>query len=146
MDNQTKSRKNQGDYILQVRTRQKNKTQPKTVLRDTGSLSSSEISRNYFRLLTQFQKALRGYPSPLQYKATSQQKLGPSSSTLTQIYKHCVRPIFEYGSISTIITSDYIISKIQWLQSKFIRLALHLPKYICSKLLHDSSGLPYVKD
>ena len=43
-------------------------------------------------------------------------------------------------------TLDTIISKIQWLQNKFIRLALHLPKYISVKLLHDSSGLPYVKD
>ena len=34
----------------------------------------------------------------------------------------------------------------QWLQNKFIWLALHLPKYISVKLLHDSSGLPYVKD
>ena len=73
-------------------------------------------------------------------------KWGPSPSTLIQVYKQCVRPIFEYGFISNIITSDYIISKIQWLQNKFIRLALRLPKYICSKLLHDSSGLPYVKD
>ena len=73
-------------------------------------------------------------------------KWEPSPSTLIQIYKQCVRPIFEYGSISTIIASDYIISKIQRLQNKFIRLALCLPKYICSKLLHDSYGLPYVKD
>ena len=77
----TKSRKNQSDYILQVRIRQKNRTQPKTVWRDTKSLSSSEISRNYFRLPTHFQKALRGHPGPLQYqvspfKATSQQKVG----------------------------------------------------------------------
>ena len=71
---------------------------------------------------------------------------GPSPATLIQIYKQCVRPIFEYGSLSTITTSDYIISKIQRLQNKFIRLALRLPKYICSKLLHDSTGLPYVKD
>ena len=63
-----------------------------------------------------------------------------------QIYKQCVRPIFEYGSLSTITTSDYIISKIQRLQNKFIRLALRLPKYICTKLLYDSSGLPHVKD
>ena len=28
---------------------------------------------------------------------------------------------------------------------QFIRLALRLPKYISVKLLHDSSGLPYVK-
>ena len=39
-----------------------------------------------------------------------------------------------------------IISKIQRLQNKFIRLALRLPKYISVKLLHDSSGLAYVKD
>ena len=73
-------------------------------------------------------------------------KWGHNPSTLIQIYKQCVRPIFEYGSFSTVTTSDYIISKIQQLQNKFIRLALCLPKYICSKLLHDSTGLPYVKD
>ena len=74
------------------------------------------------------------------------QKWGPSPSTLIQIYKQCIRPIFEYGALSTITTSDNIISKIQRLQNKFIRLALRLPKYICSKLLHDFTGLPYVKD
>ena len=73
-------------------------------------------------------------------------KWGPSPSTLIQIYKQCVRPIFEHGSLLTITTADYIIGKIQWLQNKFIRLALCLPKYICPKLLYDSSGLPYVKD
>ena len=74
------------------------------------------------------------------------QKWGPSKSTIIQIYKQCVQPIFKYGSLSTITTSDNIISKIQRLQNKFIQLALHLPKYICPKLLHDSAGLPYVKD
>ena len=73
-------------------------------------------------------------------------KWGPSPATLIQIYKQCIRPIFEYGSVSTITTSDNIISKIQRLQNKFIRLALRLPKYICPRLLHDSSCLPYMKD
>ena len=73
-------------------------------------------------------------------------KWGPSPPTVIQIYKHCVRPIFEYGSLSTITTPDYIISKIQQLENKFIRLALRLPKYNCPKLLHDSTGLPYLKD
>ena len=73
-------------------------------------------------------------------------KWGPSPPTPIQIYKQCVRPIFEYGSLLTITASDYIISKIQRFQKKFIRLALRLPKYICTKLLQDSSGLPYVKD
>ena len=72
-------------------------------------------------------------------------KWGPSPSTILQIYKQCVRPVFEYGSLSTITTSDTIISKIQWLLNKFIGFALRLPKYITVKLLHDSSGLPYVK-
>ena len=73
-------------------------------------------------------------------------KWGLSPATLIQIYKQCVHPIFEYGSLSTITASDYIISKIQRLQNKFILLAHRLPKYICSKLLHDSTGFPYVKD
>ena len=73
-------------------------------------------------------------------------KWGPSPATILQIYKQFVRPIFEYGSLSTITVLDNIISKIQRLQNKFIRLALRLPKYILPKLLHDSTGLPYVKD
>ena len=40
-------------------------------------------------------------------------KWGPSPSILIQIYKQCVRPIFEFGSLSTITTWDHIISKIQ---------------------------------
>ena len=79
-------------------------------------------------------------------RLTVNKKWGLSPFTILQIYKQCVRPIFEYGSLSTITTSDTIISKIQRLQNKFIRLALRLPKYISVKLLHDSSRLPYVKD
>ena len=73
-------------------------------------------------------------------------KWGPSPATLIQVYKQWFRPIFEYGSLSTVTVSDNIISKIQRRQNKFIRLALRLPKYILPKLLHDSTGLPYVKD
>ena len=47
------------------------------------------------------------------------QKCRPSPSTLIHIYKQCVRPIFEYGCLSTITTSVNIISKIQRLQNKF---------------------------
>ena len=75
MDNQTKSRINQGP------TSPEKQNPPKTVWRDTKSLSSSEIPRNYFRLPTHFQKTLRGHPGLLQYqvppfKTTSQQKVG----------------------------------------------------------------------
>ena len=39
------------------------------------------------------------------------QKWESSPPTIIQIYKQCVRPIFEYGSFSTITTLDNIISK-----------------------------------
>ena len=74
------------------------------------------------------------------------QKWGPSPQTILQICKQCVRPIFEYGVISTITVSDTVITKLQKLKNSFIRLALRLPRYISTRLLHETSGLPYVKD
>ena len=57
-----------------------------------------------------------------------------------------VRPIFEYGIVSTITVSDTVITKIQRVQNSFIRLALHLPKYVSARLLYEASGLPYVRE
>ena len=67
-----------------------------------------------------------------QLKLLANKKWGPSPSTLIQIYKQCVRLMFEYGSHSTITTSDYMISKIQVLQNKFIRLAQNTFVLRCS--------------
>ena len=53
-------------------------------------------------------------------------KWGPSPSTILQIYKQCVRPIFEYEIVSTIIVSETVITKLQRVQNSFIRLALRL--------------------
>ena len=68
-------------------------------------------------------------------------KWGPSPATILQIYKQCVRPIFEYGIVSTITVSESVINKIQRVQNSFIRLALHLPKYVSARLIHEASGL-----
>ena len=73
-------------------------------------------------------------------------KWGPSPSTILQIYKECVRPIFEYGIVSSITVSETVITKIQRVQNSFIRLALRLPKYVSARLLHETSGLPYVRE
>ena len=73
-------------------------------------------------------------------------KWGPSPETILQIYKQCVRPIFEYGIVSTITVSETVITKIQRVQNSFIRLALCLPKYVLASLLHEASGLPYVRE
>ena len=55
---------------------------------------------------------------------------GPSPTTILQIYKQCVRLIFEYGIVSTITVSESVINKIQRVQNSFITLALRLPKYV----------------
>ena len=60
-------------------------------------------------------------------------KLGPSPETILQIYKQCVRPIFEHGIVSTITVSETVIIKIQRVHNSFIRLALCLPKYLSAR-------------
>ena len=70
----------------------------------------------------------------------------PSPETILQIYKLCARPIFEYGIVSTITVSSTVITKIQRVQNSIIRLALCLPKYVSARLLHEASGLPYVRE
>ena len=57
-------------------------------------------------------------------------KWGPSPATILQIYKQCVRPIFEYGIVSTQTVSETVITKLQRVQNSFIRLAPRLPKYV----------------
>ena len=73
-------------------------------------------------------------------------KWGPSPTTFLQIYKQCERPIFEYGIVSTITVSESVITKIQRVQNSFIRLAHRLPKYVLARLIHEASGLPYVRE
>ena len=48
------------------------------------------------------------------------EKWGPSPTTILQIYKQCVRPIFEYGIVSIITVSESVIDKIQRVQNSFI--------------------------
>ena len=73
-------------------------------------------------------------------------KWGPSPTTILQIYKQCVRPILEYGIVYTITDSESVISKIQRVQNSFMRLALRLPKYVLARLIHEASGLLYVRE
>ena len=73
-------------------------------------------------------------------------KWGPSPETILQIYKQCLSPTFKYGIVSTITVSETVITKIQGVQNSFIRLAFNLPKYVSACLLHEASGLPYVRE
>ena len=85
-------------------------------------------------------------PKISSFKNIGQQKWGPSPETILQIYKQCVRPIFEYGIVSTITASETVITKIQRVENSFTRLALRLPKYVSARLLHEALGPPYVKE
>ena len=66
------------------------------------------------------------------------QKWGQNPQTILQIHKQCARLILEYGVISTITVSDTVVTKLQKLKNS-------LPRYISTRLLHETSGL-YVKN
>ena len=72
-------------------------------------------------------------------------KWGSSPETISQIYKQCVRPIFEYGIVSTITVSETVITKIHRVQNSFIRLALRLSNYVSARLLHEALERSYVR-
>ena len=81
------------------------------------------------------------------FKDIGQQKVGSKS------YNHFTYPQtmhktnIEYGIVSTITVSESgIITKILKVQNSFIRLALRLPKYVSALLVHEASGLPYVRE
>ena len=67
------------------------------------------------------------------HRYIGQQKWDPSPETILQIYEQCVRPIFEYGIVSTITVSETVITKIKRVQNSFIRLAL--PKVCVGSLI-----------
>ena len=86
-------------------------------------------------------------PKISSFKNIGQQKVGPKSRNhFTNL--QCVGPIFKYGIVSAITVLETVITKIQIqrVQNSFIRLALRLPKYVSAHLLHEASGLPYVRE
>ena len=129
LENQTKSRKTK--VIIFSRSILARKTEPNLKLYGEtlkvypqvnflGSTFDSELTfKKHFEDILD-----RSNTRYHRLRLLAKKKWGPSPSTLIPIYKQCIRPIFEYGSLSTITTLDYIISKILRLQNKFIRLAL----------------------
>ena len=73
MENEIKSWKNQAHHILQVPSRKKFRTRAETVWRETQNLSSSEVSRNHFRLQIHFPKTLWGNPGTLKHQVSPNQ-------------------------------------------------------------------------
>ena len=102
---------------------------------------------SYYPHIKFFEKILERYNQKFhRLRILVNKKWDPSPETILQIYKQCIRPIFEYGIVSTIIVSETVITKIERVQNSFIRLALRLPKYVSARLLHEASGPPYVRE
>ena len=54
------------------------------------------------------------------------QKYGPSPNTMIRLYKIYIRPLFEYGSISTITASNTALKPWEINQIRYIKYILHL--------------------
>ena len=150
MENKIKSRKNQSHNIHQV----PNCNKGKPALSLYGDLLSyypqikflGITCDNRMTFTKHFEEILKRCNQKFhRLRILVNKKWGPSLSTILQIYKQCVRPLFEYGIVSTITVSETVITKIQRVQNSFNRLALRLPKYVSARLLYEASGLPYVR-
>ena len=81
------------------------------------------------------------------FKDIGQQKVGSKSHNhLINLQTMCKTNIRIWDNVFTITVSGFVINKIKRLQNSFIRLALRLPNYMSARLLHEASGLPYVKE
>ena len=151
MENKTKSRKNESHNILQVPICNKGRTCSIFVRRPSFVLFSHKILTitfdNRMTFTKHFQEILERCNNKFHgLRILVNKKWGPSPATILRIYKQCVRPIFEYGIVSTITVSESVINEIQRVQNSFIRLVLFLPKYVSARLIHEASGLPYVRE
>ena len=146
MENKTKSREKKSHNILQVPICNKGRTCFVFIRRPSFVSSSHKFLGitfdNRMTFTKHFEEILERCNQKFhRLRILVNKNWGPSSATILQIYKQCVRPIFEYGIVSTITISETVITKIQRVQNSFIRLALRLPKYVSACLLYEASGL-----
>ena len=151
MENKTKSRENKSHNILQVSICNKGRTYFILMWRPPFVLSSNKVLGitfdNRMTFTKHFEEILEHCNKKFhRLRISVNKKWGPSPETILQIYKECVRSIFQYGIVSTMTVLETVITNIQRVQNSCIRLELRLPKYVTACLLHEASGLPYVKE
>ena len=117
MENKTKSRENKSHNILQVPICNKGRTCFIFIWRPRIKfLGITFDNRMTFR--KHFEEILEHCNQKFhRLRILVNKKWGPSPETILQIYKQCVRPIFEYGIVSTITVSETVITKIQRVQN-----------------------------
>ena len=72
------------------------------------------------------------------------QSYGPSPATMLRLYKTFVRPLFEYGHITTITASSKNMNIWEGIQYRFIKNILHLP-HICRANVSKFGNLPFIQ-
>ena len=70
----------------------------------------------------------------------------PNPANLLTIYNSTIRSIFEYASLCVINAAETHLEKLQLVQNQALRAVLRMPAYIAISDLHNSSGIPYIKD
>ena len=70
----------------------------------------------------------------------------PRPDVMKNLYTHSIRPIFEYCTLCIINAAETHINKIQLIQNQAMRIILKTPAYVSIKDLHDSAGLPLIKE
>ena len=85
-------------------------------------------------------------PKTSSFKNTDQQKVGPKSRNhFTNLQTMCKTNIRIWDCFYHNCFRN-CHNKIQRVQNSFIRLPLHLPKYVLAHSLHEALGLPYVRE
>ena len=73
------------------------------------------------------------------------QKYGPSPTTMIRLFKIYVRPLLEYGHISTMTASKSAIQPWEVIQTTYIRYILKIPK-ISNKITLKLAYLPSIRN
>ena len=79
-----------------------------------------------------------------QLYSISNNNYGPPPHIMIRLYKIFVRPLFEYGSIPLITTTDMQLKQIETLQTKYIRYTLNLT-FIKNEIALKYANLPTIK-
>ena len=98
---------------------------------------------NFTEHIKQKQTTSRG--RAIQLQRLHSQKFGPSNKTMIRLFKTLVRPIIDYGHVALITAKPRSMTKLEVIQTKFLRNILRTPR-INNKTLLKMANLPTLTD
>ena len=79
-------------------------------------------------------------------KALRGQSWGASPQTILYSYRTYIRPILEYGAVLFAHTSDYLLKKIQAIETEAIKIAFRLAPWATNTSCYDLITFPKIID